>query len=181
MKRFLVICTVAFLATVNVFAQGDDRRRERRNDINLVEIYNRQAARLVKQMKLKDDQKDMFTALYLDYQNARHNAVNPTGGDQEGQEMRVDLENISDDDALELIQKNFDRQEKQLAVDREYLPKFLEIITPAQAANVFIMRPGRPGGGEGRNGGRGGGRPGGGFGGPGGGPGGGFGGPGGGF
>ncbi len=161
----LAVCTAA-----SAVAQNDnDRRRERRSDMDLAEIYNRQAARLVKQMKLKDEQKDMFTVLYLDYQNARHNAVNPTGGDQEGNEMRVDLDNISDDDALELIQKNFTRQEKQLEVDKAYLPKFLEILTPAQAARVFINRPGRPGGQGGNRpeGGRGGGR--GGFGGPGGG------------
>ena len=178
MRKLFAFLVVAVIATANVFAQTDnDRRRERRNDMDLAEIYNRQAARLVRQMKLKDDKKDLFTVLYLDYQNARHNAVNPTGGDQEGNEMRVDLDNISDDDALELIQKNFDRQEKQLAVDKEYLPKFLEVLTPAQATRVFINRPGRPEGAQGARGqgGRGGGR--GGFGGPGGG----FGGPGGGF
>ena len=178
MRKLFAFLVVAVIATANVFAQNDnDRRRERRNDMDLAEIYNRQAARLVRQMKLKDDKKDLFTVLYLDYQNARHNAVNPTGGDQEGNEMRVDLDNISDDDALELIQKNFDRQEKQLAVDKEYLPKFLEVLTPAQATRVFINRPGRPEGAQGARGqgGRGGGR--GGFGGPGGG----FGGPGGGF
>ncbi len=171
--RLFAFLTLALFATVSVFAQNEnERRRERRNDMNIAEIYNRQAARLVKQLKLKDDKKDSFTALYLDYQNARHNAVNPNGGDQEGAEMRVDFNNLSDDDALELIQKNFDRQEKQLVVDREYLPKFLEIITPAQAAQVFMQRPGRPDGGngqgrQGREGGNGGGR--GGFGGPGGG------------
>ena len=177
-RQFFAFLLVTLCTTVSAVAQNDnDRRRERRNDMDLAEIYNRQAARLVRQMKLKDDKKDLFTVLYLDYQNARHNAVNPTGGDQEGNEMRVDLDNISDDDALELIQKNFDRQEKQLAVDKEYLPKFLEILTPAQATRVFINRPGRPEGAQGARGqgGRGGGR--GGFGGPGGG----FGGPGGGF
>ena len=51
--------------------------------MNIAEVYNRQASRLVKQLKLKDDQKDTFTALYLDYQNARHNAANPQGGDPE--------------------------------------------------------------------------------------------------
>jgi len=171
-NRIYAFLVVALFATVNVVAQNDnERRRERQSNMNIAEIYNRQAARMVKQLKLKDDKEGAFTALYLDWQNARHNVVNPRGGDQEGNEMNVDLTNISDDDALELIQKNFERQEKQLAVDKEYLPKFLEIITPAQAAQVFINRPGRPNGGRGQ-GGQGGGR---------GGRGGGFGGPGGGF
>jgi hypothetical protein len=134
-------------------------------------VYNRQATRLAKQLELKGDKKDLFTVLYLDYQNARHNAANPKGGDQEGREQRVDYEKLTDEEATELIQKNFDRQEKQLAVDKEYLPKFLEILTPVQTAQVYLSggaRPNTNGGGfpGGRPGGNfGGGRGGGGFGG----------------
>lgn len=160
MKRKIFLMLVALVATVSLFAQdNNERRRERRNDMDIAEIYNRQASRLVKSMKLSDDKKDLFTALYLDYQNTRHNVVNPKGGDKEGEEMRVDFENLSDERATELIENNFVRQEKQLAVDKEYLPKFLEILTPAQAAQVFLRQGGRPGGnGGGRPGGNGGGR-----------------------
>ena len=175
MKRNFLLVLLTVVATANVFAQdNNERRRERRNDMNIAEVYNRQASRLVKQLKLDKEKEDLFTALYLDYQNTRHNVVNPNGGDREGTEMNTDLSKLSDEKAMEMIQNNFLRQEKQLEVDKEYLPKFLEILTPAQAAQVFIRQGGRPGGGRG-------GRPGG-FGGPGGGfggPGGGFGGPGG--
>lgn len=167
----LLLC--ALTATAQ---ESSDQRRERENNIDITEIYNRQATQLAKQMKLDSDTKELFTILYLDYQNARHNAANPTGGDSEGTEQQADLKEITDDEALELIEKNFDRQEKQLAVDKEYLPKFLEIITPAQAARMFLqqgMRPtsgnqrgGRDGGPDGMGGGPGG------MGGPGGGPGG---------
>ena len=144
-QRFFALAMVALLATASMFAQDNsERRRERRNDMNIAEIYNRQASRLVRSMKLDDSKKDAFTALYLDYQNARHNAVNPRGGDREGEEQRADLSNITDERAMELIQNNFDRQEKQLAIDKEYLPKFLEVITPAQAAQVFMQQGGRP-------------------------------------
>ena len=180
-ERFLMFSLLALLTAASVSAQEDnERRRERRNDMSIAEVYNRQAARLVKSMKLDDDKKDIFTALYLDYQNTRHNVVNPRGGDKEGEEQRLDLDNITDEQATEMIENNFLRQEKQLEVDKEYLPKFLEILTPAQAAHIFL-RPGRrpdgrgPGGPGGPRGPRGRG----GFGGPGG-PGG-FGGPGGGF
>ena len=169
MNRKIFLMLVALLAVSSLYAQdNNERRRERRNDMDIAEIYNRQASRLVKSMKLSDDKKDLFTALYLDYQNTRHNVVNPKGGDKEGEEMRVNFDNLTDDRATELIESNFVRQEKQLEVDKEYLPKFLEILTPSQAAQIFLRQGGRPGGGQGGQGGRGqggGGRRGGGFGG----------------
>jgi len=164
---FALLCV-----TTLTFAQPNenDSRRQRDNGENLTELYSNQASRLAKQMDLKKDVKETFTVLYLDYMNARHNVVNPKGGDQEGDEGRVNFENLSDDEANALIQKNFTRQELELQVDKEYLPKFLEILTPAQTARVYLNRGGR--GGFGRQDMRGGFGRGGGFGGPGGGPGG---------
>ncbi|MBR3532090.1 MAG: hypothetical protein IKN83_12095 [Bacteroidaceae bacterium] len=144
--KLLILASALMLVSLSISAQGD--RRERQNNMDITEIYNRQATRLVRNMKLDDSKKDAFTALYLDYQNARHNAVNPKGGDQEGREQRTNLQDLSEDEALELIQKNFERQEKQLAVDKEYLPKFQSILTNAQCAQVFINQVGRPAGGN---------------------------------
>jgi len=72
------------------------------------------------------------------------------------------MKKITDAQATELIQKQFAAQEAQLTVDKSYLPKFLEILTPAQAAQIYIQRGGQRGG-MGQQGGQG--RPGGGFGG----------------
>lgn len=154
MKQHLFAAALALLlATGTAFAQdGGDRRRTRQDNFDITEVYNRQATRLAKDMKLKDGDKDRFTALYLDYQNTRHNAVNPTGGNQERAEERADLSKLTDEEAAQLIQRNFERQEKQLQVDKDYLPKFLEILTPAQAARVYLQRGGsRPGMGSGGN------------------------------
>ncbi|MCQ2095557.1 MAG: hypothetical protein MJY59_02285 [Bacteroidaceae bacterium] len=115
----------------------------------MTEVYNKEAESLIKDMKLKKDKKDMFKVLYLDYQNARFNAVNPNGGDQEVKEAVVDLKSITDENADSLIQNSFKRQERELAVAKEYYKKFLDILTPAQAAYVFLspsadaMTPGR--------------------------------------
>ena len=73
------------------------------------------------------------------------------------------MKKLTDEQAAELIQKQFASQEAQLKVDKDYLPKFLEILTPVQAAQVYIQRMGQRGG-MGQNGGFQG-RPGGGFGG----------------
>ena len=161
-KTVFLMLALAF--SIAASAQQDGRgRRERMGNMSLTELNNRQAPRLAKQMKLSDELEQKFIVLYLDYQNARHNAANPTGGDSEGAEFRVDFDKLTDEQASDLIQKGFDRQESQLAVDREYLPRFLEILTPSQAARVFLqrgqMRGGMQRGSEGPRGTRGGGGP----------------------
>lgn len=146
-----LLCILCFgCSALLAFGQENNnwqKNRERQQNMDITEVYNRMATRLAKQMKLKDDDKDKFTVLYLDYQNARHNAVNPKGGDQETNEANTDLKKLTDEQAKELIEKNFARQEKQLAVDREYLSKFLEFLTPSQAVYIFVRtNPGRQNG-----------------------------------
>lgn len=169
MKKFILSALALVLVSVGAAAQnGNGGQRQR---IDPTELYNRQADRLVKQMKLEDDKAEVFKVLYLDYQTARQNAMNPKG--EKAENERIDMKNLTDAQATELIQKRLAAQEAQLKVDKDYLPKFLEILTPVQATQVYIQRGGQragmgqPGGGQGRpNGGFGGGpRNGGGFGG----------------
>lgn len=129
-RKILFSAFWAMFAMTTVFAQNNRRR------VDPTEVHNRMAERLVKQMKLDDEKEETFKVLYLDYQTARTNAANPKGENEE----EVDLKKITDEQAMELIQKQLAAQEAQLKVDREYLPKFLELITPAQAAHIFVGR-----------------------------------------
>jgi len=158
MKKFILSALAMVLISVAATAQNENGGQRQRMDPT--EIYNRQAERLVKQMKLEDDKAEAFKVLYLDYQTARRNAANPKG--ENAEDEKVDMKKITDAQATELIQKQFAAQEAQLTVDKSYLPKFLEILTPAQAAQIYIQRGGQRGG-MGQQGGQG--RPGGGFGG----------------
>ncbi len=179
MKK-IIIAALVLLTTTLASAQNDDQRQDRRQRMDRTEILNRQATRLAKDMKLDDEKKDKFVVLYMDYQSARFNVINPNGGDQESSEQRVDMDKLTDAQATDLINKRFERTEKQLAVDKEYYKKFSEFLTPVQVAKIFLPQRGGMRGGQQNGGPRGGG-----FGGPRGGgfggPGGGFGGPGGGF
>jgi len=175
MKRLLFTALAVIFISSAAMAQQNGGRRQQ---MDPTEMYNRQAERLVKQMKLDDDKAEPFKVLYLDYQTARHNATHPKGGESSDEEAnKVDWKKLTDEQATVLIDKQFKGQEAQLQIDKEYLPKFLEILTPAQTAQIYV-RQGR-GGQQGRPDGGRGGFPGGGF--PGGGPGGFGGGPGGGF
>ena len=63
-KRIISLLLMLFCTTALVVAQdNNERRRERRNGMDIAEIYNRQASRLVKSMKLDDEKEDLFTAL----------------------------------------------------------------------------------------------------------------------
>lgn len=168
MKKFIFALIVFGCTALVAVAQNNGGQRRQR--IDQAEMNNRMAERLASQMKLDKEKTELFKLLFLDYQTARQNAANPRGEDESANE-RVNLDKIDDAKATELIEKQFAAQEAQLAVDREYLPKFLEILTPAQAARIYLRRGnqqrGQMQGGQG--GPRGFGGPGGGFGGPGGG------------
>lgn len=150
-----LFCLVSFSAS----AQDGNNRRQR---FDRAEMIQRYADRLAQQMNLSEEKSSTFKVLFMDYQMARQNAANPKGENE--QQENVDMRNLTDEQAGELVQKHFAAQEAQLKVDKEYYPKFLEILTPAQAAQVFVPQRGmgQRGQGQGQRGRNGGGRQGGG-------------------
>ena len=50
--KLLILASALMLVSLSISAQGD--RRERQNNMDITEIYNRQATRLVRNMKLDD-------------------------------------------------------------------------------------------------------------------------------
>lgn len=156
MKKNILLAAVLALVSVAAMAQNPNGGQRQRFDPT--EMYNRMAERLAKQMKLDDEKAASFKVLYLDYQMARQNAEKSKGED--ATQATPDFKKMTDAEATALIEKQFATQEAQLAVDKAYLPKFLELLTPAQAAQVYVRRGGmqsarpqqggmrRPGGGN---------------------------------
>jgi hypothetical protein len=161
-KMMIAACIMLFATTSVMNAQDNNGGGRQRQRMNPTEMYTRTAERLAKQFKLDEDKTNSFKVLYLDYQTARMNAANPKG--ENNNDERIDVEKMTDEQATELVQKRFQAQEAQLAVDKEYYTKFLDILTPVQAAQIFVQRGnalrGMMGGMQG-GGNRGGGRPGG--------------------
>ncbi len=138
MKTRILLAAIAMLCMVSANAQdGNNGRRQR---MNRAEMIQRQSERLVKTLSLEGDKAEAFKVLYLDYQTARQNAANPKG--ENDQDAQVDMKNLTDAQATDLIQKHFDAQAAQLKVDKEYYGKFLGILTPAQAVRVFLPQRG---------------------------------------
>lgn len=158
MKTNFFIATAIFcLVSFSASAQDGNNRRQR---FDRAEMIQRYADRLAQQMNLSEEKSSTFKVLFMDYQMARQNAANPKGENE--QPENVDMKKLSDEQASELVQKHFAAQEAQLKVDKEYYPKFLEILTPSQAAQVFVPQRGMGQRGQGQRGRNGGGRQGGG-------------------
>lgn len=136
MKTKMFFAAVALLCMVSVGANAQDGNNGRRQRMNRGEMIQRIADRMAQQMNLSTEKAETFKVLYIDYQTARYNAANPKGENEN--EQRVDVTKLTDEQATELIQKQFATQEAQLKVDKEFYPKFLEILTPAQTARVFL-------------------------------------------
>jgi len=162
MKLKTFIAALAVLLCVGSAQAQDQGGRRQRQRMNTTEMYTRNAERMVKQMKLDEEKAQLFTVLYLDYMTARQNAANPKG-EEETDNQKIDMKKLTEEQAKELIEKQFRKTEAQVKVDREYYPKFLEILTAVQTTQVFLR--GGMGGRQGGNndGMRGGGFPGGGF------------------
>lgn len=131
-KNFIIAACTMLLVCISASAQRNAYTEE---------MFSRMASRLAKNMKLDDVASEQFTALYAEYMKARMAAA----GEQTGRRSRIDVENITDEAADSLIAKSFKTQEVQLAVDREYYGKFIRIITPSQAAQIFLRRGGMAG------------------------------------
>ena len=139
MKKLLTLAFISLMA-MSATAQNFQGRMERQSRQDRVDAINKQATALAKDLKLKKENKDMFIALFLEWQGARFNAINPEGGDQEAAEASatIDYSEMTDEEAKDIVAKNFERQEKQLAVDKEFYNKFLDMLTPVQAAQVML-------------------------------------------
>ena len=133
MKKFLITALALVLVTVAASAQNN-RNRQR---MNPAEMYTTMAENLAKQLKLKKEKAETFKLLYVDYQNARRAAQGSTA---DFTSDLPDVKKMTDEEANQLIADQFAAQEKQLAVDKEFLPKFLEFLTPVEAAQVFVTR-----------------------------------------
>ena len=136
MKKFLITALALVLVSAVAMVQNNNRKRNRQRS-NPAEMYANMAENLAKQLKLKKEKAETFKLLYVDYQNARR-AAQGAAGDFTAE--LPDVKKMTDDEANQLIQEQFESQAKQLAVDKQFLPQFLEILTPVEAAQVFVPR-----------------------------------------
>lgn len=179
MKKFFLLTAVAVMSFVSVDNANAQNDREARR----AEMQARQTERLVKDLKLTDEQKAKFEPIYQNYMKELFEVRQQPNREMDNQDSKKDL---TDAEATAKLQEVFTRQAEQiqqsqlrLDIQKKYCAELSNVLTPQQLLKVFQPQTRNRGGQQGGRGGQGFGGPrGGGFGGPGGG---GFGGPGGDF
>ena len=118
----------------------------------------KEALQKAAEYELKDADILWFTNLYVEYHNqlravmldAMKNMPVSEERKNESLDNQADIDmakkerkKLSDQEAEQFILGNFERQEKEVAVKREYYALFRKKLTPQQLTSIFILRPQR--------------------------------------
>lgn len=182
MKRTFLVLFAALTLGSTLTVQA----RDKKTDGDSKERLTKQATRMASELKLDDKTQAWFIPLYAEYQDTLRSLRRPVemraqskkgkackqgqAPDVKGETPQAKLGRLqfTDAEALQRIEENFSRTEREVALKRVYMARFQEKLTPQQLFVIFCrssmqQRPqkGRPQGGM-----QGGGHPMGGFGGP---------------
>ena len=189
MKRTFLVLFAALTLGSTLTVQA----RDKKTDGDSKERLTKQATRMASELKLDDKTQAWFIPLYAEYQDTLRSLRRPVemhaqskkgkackqglASDANGQapdvkgktpQAKLGRLQLTDAEALQRIEENFSRTEREVALKRVYMARFQEKLTPQQLFVIFCrssmqQRPqkGRPQGGM-----QGGGRLMGGFGGP---------------
>lgn len=189
MKRTFLVLFAALTLGSTLTVQA----RDKKTDGDSKERLTKQTTRMASELKLDDKTQAWFIPLYAEYQDTLRSLRRPVemrvqskkgkackqglASDANGQapdvkgktpQAKLGRLQLTDAEALQRIEENFSRTEREVALKRVYMARFQEKLTPQQLFVIFCrssmqQRPqkGRPQGGM-----QGGGRPMGGFGGP---------------
>lgn len=160
MKKVIFILSMAAMlfGSVNNTNAQDNRGREGRR----AEMQARMTERLIKDLKLSDEQKAKFEPIYQNYQKEL-SALRTER--QQADENDSKKEELTDAVATSRLQAIFDRQAQQiqlsqqrLDIQKKYCAELSAFLTPQQLLRVFQPQQQRNGqrGGQGFRGGRGG-------------------------
>jgi len=99
------------------------------------DLATKKVALITEVMQFTNEESEVFWPLYreFDFENAKL-------GDEMLKLIKdyaAHFENITDEKAVELMNKNFDLQKKELDLKRDYLNKFSKIIAPARAVKFM--------------------------------------------
>lgn len=151
MKKMIFM---AFVLTAMTFtgakAQDNGNDGKDRKEI-FKEMLTKQAEKLAEDMKLSDDKAADFKTLFQEYKTKEMemkfgNATKKKGA---GKQEKGKRQEMTDAQADSLMNANFETQEKELQLRKEYYAKFKAQVGAANAWKIFApqqMRPGRANG-----------------------------------
>lgn len=150
--RILAVVAMLFGFLHNTNAQDNNDRGARRQ-----EMQARQTERLIRDLKLTDEQKGKFGPIYARY--LEEMAATRT---QQNRNRQNDNKDLSDEEATAQLNEQFARQAEQiqqqqlrLDIQKKYCAEFSAVLTPQQLLKVFQPQVGQQFNRQGQQGGRG--------------------------
>ncbi len=146
----LALTALLFGSALNTNAQENNDRESRR-----AEMRTKQMERVVKNLKLSDEQRTKFEPIYTSYQDELFALMAPKGKMDGGKKAdakkkgkdKKDKEELTDAEAAERLQQVFDRQaeeiqksQQRLDIQKKYCAQFSSFLTPQQLLRLFQPR-----------------------------------------
>lgn len=133
MKKLLIICTFALLASG---AQAQERQEGGRRDFggNRKEMTAQMAEQTAKKLKLDKETKAWFIPIFTEYQDSTFALRG------HGRNANREKKEMTNEEALEALNKEFAREEQLLALKRDYCTRLAEKLTPQQLYTIFAER-----------------------------------------
>ena len=127
MKKFII--AIFIIASSFTFAQ------ESYFELLRQDLATKKVALITEVMQFTDEESEVFWPLYreFDFEGSKI-------GDETLKLIKdyaANFENITDEKAVELMNKNFDLKKKGLELKRDYMKKFSKVIAPARAVKVM--------------------------------------------
>lgn len=148
MKKLMFIMALGLLISGQAYAQEAESAEGR--EAKRAEMIAKSGERLAKSFGLDDAKKESFLTIYTEYQTEMF-ATNerPDRKEAAKEKEEGDKKELTDAQATERIQANFEKQEKQVAqlqkrleIQKRYYTRFAEVLTPAQILKaMFPQRP----------------------------------------
>lgn len=147
----MALALMSFASMNNANAQNDNDGEGRR-----AEMQGRQKERLIKDLKLSDEQKAKFEPIYDRYQNELQ-ALRPQKDEDKADKKKdkKEKQELTDAVATARLQELFTRQEEnikqsqqRLDIQKKYCAEFSSVLNPQQLLRVFQPQMNRNRGGQ---------------------------------
>lgn len=113
-QTFIFACLLSVLTAFSAAGQGS---REEMSDA----LKSQQIAYITAQLDLTPKESEKFWPIYNEYKN-KERAL------RDQRRMRIDIDNMTDQEAAQWLKKSIENEEKELALKKEYTNKFTKIL-----------------------------------------------------
>lgn len=136
MNKYFFTVILVFISVQGAFGQHfQDGRPPRPNKQQMERIHAAKMAYITDRLRLSEEQSSRFVPLYNDYDA---HLVELRKSFRQSIEKNNQTENMTNEQAMDMIDNNLDYQEQVIKLKRDYNERFLKIISPQQLSNLRI-------------------------------------------